>query len=56
MSSGSATVPEHLNVQNKFSTAVVLCSELYFLYPEVFVLTLLLLSEFELRCSVPQAV
>ena len=42
MSSGSATVPEHLNVQNQFSTAVVQCGglNLYLLYPEIFVFTL----------------
>ncbi len=40
MSSGSATVPEHLNVQNQFSTAVVQCGGLNLLYPEIFVFTL----------------
>lgn len=39
-SSGNATVPRHLNIQNKISTTVALYSGLYMLYPEIFVLTL----------------
>jgi tRNA A37 methylthiotransferase MiaB len=55
MSSGSDAVLEDLNLQYKISEAVILCSILHLLYPEVVVLTVFTVG-FESWFSIPQPI